>query len=596
MRDLKEAAARNSGLAAALLPALLSFIIPGTAAALQPTESEILLGTLAPEVRVSYRNLIGVQALTDLDRFDIHLHVDPGALSLSGRVTMNVRNTSGATLREAVLRLWPNAMGKPGRRMQLEEVKSKGAQAAFDYKTDSTVGVTLPSPSRPGERIELSVRYSASIPAIPGEQLNLYAQAVEQLFSMLSGGGGRKPMTADYGVFASDGRVINLGGFYPVPATLGRGGWEVGEDMGLGDFSYGQPANYFVTVNLPRGYSMASTGKVLKTHEAGGRDVHFVVAGAVRDFAIEVAGRFETLRAAVGGTEVTAYFLQEDAEAGKRLLSVARDSLLFFSKKFGPYPYREFKAVEAPITGGAGGVEFPGLVTIAGMLMKETLSKSPGGRDFGSLAAAAAITSELLDFTIAHETAHQWWAALVGSDPRKHPWVDEGLTSYSAALYFEEIYGREKGRRLLNTQVAMNYQMMRLFGGEDRPVEAPVSAYKSAMDYAGIVYGKAPMYHDAIRNLIGLKAYLEVCSAYARKFGFKTAGPRSFSETASEVFPNYKERFEDLDRRWLRGKHGDEDIGKPDLAAILEMVTGQRMDGSLKEYLEEMFPMMKQYR
>ena len=38
---------------------------------------------------------------------------------------------------------------------------------------------------------------------------------------------------------------------------------------------------------------------------------------------------------------------------------------------------------------------------------------------------------------IVHEIAHQWWYNLVGSNAFKNGWLDEGLTEYSTALFFD---------------------------------------------------------------------------------------------------------------------------------------------------------------
>jgi hypothetical protein len=43
-------------------------------------------------------------------------------------------------------------------------------------------------------------------------------------------------------------------------------------------------------------------------------------------------------------------------------------ALRTFEKIFGPYPYTELEVAESPLIGGAGGVEFPGLITIASMI------------------------------------------------------------------------------------------------------------------------------------------------------------------------------------------------------------------------------------
>jgi hypothetical protein len=35
------------------------------------------------------------------------------------------------------------------------------------------------------------------------------------------------------------------------------------------------------------------------------------------------------------------------------------------------------------------------------------------------------------DLPAVHETAHQWWYALVGNDEYRHPWMDEALAQYT---------------------------------------------------------------------------------------------------------------------------------------------------------------------
>ena len=138
--------------------------------------------------------------------------------------------------------------------------------------------------------------------------------------------------------------------------------------------------------------------------------------------------------------------------------------------------------------------------------------------------------------------------------------------------------------------------MMRLFGGDDRPVDTPAGKYGSMVDYAGIVYGKAPMFHHALRELLGTRAYLELCRDYAQKYAFKTAPPDGFTRLAAQRNPGQATSIDSLYKRWIKETHGDEDIGKPDLNALVESVTGQKLDGSVKEFIEEMFPMMKQYK
>jgi hypothetical protein len=288
-----------------------------------------------------YREAIGPSQLAAMNRFDISVVLDPEKNTLSGRVEMSVRNSSGATLPDMVLRLWPNAMVKGERRMKLMDVAFRHQRMEFSEESDSIVRVKLPAPVRPGERFEVEARFTSWIPAISGDQMNLYAQAVEQLFQMLSDKEA-KPESADYGIFATDGTVFNLGGFYPVPATLGRGGWEADESNGIGDFSYGPPSNYFVAIKTPADFVVAAPGRELKKSQTGMTVTRYMVAAAARDFVIEASRSFKTASDSAEGVEITAFYTGSNEEGAQRMLKVAKDTLIFYSRKFGPYPYREF--------------------------------------------------------------------------------------------------------------------------------------------------------------------------------------------------------------------------------------------------------------
>lgn len=45
---------------------------------------------------------------------------------------------------------------------------------------------------------------------------------------------------------------------------------------------------------------------------------------------------------------------------------------------------------------------------------------------------------ESLETVVAHEVAHQWWYAVVGSDPVNQAWQDEALSQFSMLEYLED--------------------------------------------------------------------------------------------------------------------------------------------------------------
>jgi len=251
---------------------------------------------------------------------------------------------------------------------------------------------------------------------------------------------------------------------------------------------------------------------------------------------------------------VRSTFRRSDRAAGERALDVAAASLADYERRFGPYPYPTLGVAEAAIVGGAGGVEWSGFVTIASMFYKSSSTPMPAG-----------VTDSMLEFVVAHEVAHQYWHGLVGSDSRAHPFMDEALAQYSAIVYLEDRYGKERAERDGLLDVQANYQMMRMLGAADAPADQPVEAFASPMTYAGIVYGKAPYYFAAMRRALGDDEFFAALRGYAERYAFRVATP----EALTAAFSSRSAGVEPLAQRWLHEMHGDDDLGKADLAKMI---------------------------
>jgi hypothetical protein len=82
------------------------------------------------------------------------------------------------------------------------------------------------------------------------------------------------------------------------------------------------------------------------------------------------------------------------------------------TKRFGPFPFPSLSVARVPARGG--GIEYP-----SSILMLD-----------GSRLVAV------------HETAHQWFYAMVGDSQALHPWLDEAFATYAEALVDHTAYGK----------------------------------------------------------------------------------------------------------------------------------------------------------
>ena len=118
------------------------------------------------------------------------------------------------------------------------------------------------------------------------------------------------------------------------------------------------------------------------------------------------------------------------------------------------------------------------------------------------------------EYTIAHETAHQWWYGLVGSDSVNCAWQDEGLTEFSTALYFKHT-GREK---LFNSIISNAYdtyvyafEVLNKVEEFDGIMRRAVYEYKNEAAYVITAYDKGMLMNNCLYNILGEKAFLTAC-------------------------------------------------------------------------------------
>lgn len=479
-------------------------------------------------------------------------------------------NNSDEPVADVVLRLFPNAdfFGTDAQpNLALESVRCDG-RAARPAGVGEVVRVPLLRKLRPGREARLELQFAGRVPVLPARARGMVGQFVQDLLLMTS-----PRYKGHYGIYALGDGTLNLGHWFPIVGRAERTGWDEERASGIGDSSNFDVANFEVTLTVPKGVKVVTTGVRVQQGEREGKQRLRYYAGLSRDFAVECSARFESASGTAKGVRVASHFLPEHAAAGKRALGVAKQSLRFFSNKFGRCPYRELDVVEAPLVGGAGGMEFPGLVTIATMLYGQPAS---GDDDSNPFAAANQLLDDTLEFVVAHEVAHQWWNAAVGSNSKQHPFVDEALANYSALWYCESQHTPAEVERLRYLNIDLGYQMHRFMGGADSAVDRPAAEFPGIMAYSAIVYCKGALFYDALRKAMGDESFTLFLRNYYREHLYGQATPADVLEAARQATAA-KGAVDSLGARWLEGTFGDEDIGRLQLTRFWQVVFADAM-------------------
>jgi hypothetical protein len=415
-----------------------------------------------------------------------------------------------------------------------------------------------------GESVTVELALTAKVPAAPKGSDTMAADP-----SMLS------TRNADYGAFMAAEESVNLAGLLPVvPPRRADGTLQPGP-TGIGDLSLGEPTNYVVSVSAAPGWTVVAGGQALgEVPEPGGKVRFSFGLAAARDFGLLLLKSDDVQHSTVGDVTVETHCQAEETETCAKVLKLATGALSALEKKLGRYPWTTFRVAQVRLTGGAGGMEFPGLVTVSTGLLRGTTDPMSAlglpqlGALKGLMGNLKPMMEETLALTVVHEAVHQWIPMQVGSDPILEPVVDEALTQALAVETIEAMRGKAAGEQAREQQLRMAYRLHRMMGGEDGVALRPTEAFANNGEYAALVYGKAPLLFDAQRSAVGEAAWGKALRAYVEKHQWKWVEAQTFTDELAAAVPKHAAQVKKLRTHWWEEAHGDEDIGLGDLSSL----------------------------
>lgn len=104
------------------------------------------------------------------------------------------------------------------------------------------------------------------------------------------------------------------------------------------------------------------------------------------------------------------------------------DSIHFYEKMNGPFPFGDLEVSQIPGNVGQG---WPGLVYLSTLAFLP-----PEAQDRAGIAERTQLLAR--DVMPFHEVAHQWWGNVTASATYRDVWIDEGMANYLALLYADE--------------------------------------------------------------------------------------------------------------------------------------------------------------
>ena len=364
-------------------------------------------------------------------KYAIEATLDPDKHTITGRQQLTWRNRSAQPVCSVYLHLYLNAFEGPGSTfmtelregsdrfrtgvrtkdgqwgyMRLDKVEQGGAPVKWRFvqpdggpATDRTVvRLDLPQPVAPGASTTLDIGFFDQLPRVVAR-------------------------TGYYGSFHLVAQWFPKIGVLELPGERGATAprWNAHEMHAHSEF-YADFGEYDVRITVPKGYTVGATGEETGAPaERDGKVTHRFVQGDVHDFAWTADKRYaEPLVGHYEGpgsprVAVRVLYTPEYRNNAQPALDATLDSLAYFSRTLGPYPYRTVTVVIPPYGADeAGGMEYPTFFT----------ASSYANVDEGTL------TRDLLDFVTIHEFGHGYFYGILASNEFEEPMLDEGLNEF----------------------------------------------------------------------------------------------------------------------------------------------------------------------
>lgn len=519
--------------------------------------------------------------------YSIKLEVDYHEARFTGTEKVRVYNSSRDEIDQISFHLYPNAglLDEESPWLSVQKIISAGRELRLNARARQTLlKVELPSKLLPGQSLELNLEFSGRLPRIQREEASLLAHFLQEVNDAVSE---ERTMRDARDIFFAGEEAMLLGYFYPVVAVKASQLTDQSLVAGVGGIIFSDAADYEVSVLTEDGVTVIGSGHKTahkdlpsianSTDSPKPQKLHIFKGQKLRGFGLALLERVKSIQQQVRQTQVVSYFREGDDRLGKRALNIAAEALEVYSQAFGDYPYPQLQIVELPLPAGSSGAELPSLIAMAQAYYID-FDTAKSARLPSVLSEHADIIKTSFEFSIANSVARQWWGGVVGSDSERTPYLNEGLASYSAVYYHESAYGKPLGDIVLKQQLQGTYQAYRMLGGVDLEVDKPAKDFRNPLQFTAIVQAKSALLFAALRSELGDQKFFGALKSYYSAYRFRTVTQDQLRGAFLNVADDQRS-IRLLFQRWLREKHGDEDIGTPDLTLMAPSVSKIRALG-----------------
>ena len=306
--------------------------------------------------------------------------------------------------------------------------------------------------------------------------------------------------------------TINLCNYYPIMCVYEDGGYVTDLYHSNGDPFYSIISNYEVQITYPNQYTLASSGEqILEKNDT--HTTATITAKNVRDFAMVLSTKFNHRVDSFEGIQINyMYYGDESADLTVEVIKQVLD----MNRRYGVYPYKTITVCEANFV--HGGMEYPNLVLIADNLADRDTYIN----------------------VVVHELCHQWWYGIVGNNQYAYGFLDEGLTDFNTALFYDKYpeYGLSSKQIFAGAEKSY-INFCNIYGDVVSNFKTdmlrPLNKYATENEYVYLSYVKGMLMFASLNDMLGEKTMTKCLKHYYNVYAFKEASPNGLIEAFNKA-------------------------------------------------------------
>jgi hypothetical protein len=303
-------------------------------------------------------------------------------------------------------------------------------------------------------------------------------------------------------------------------------------------------STFNVSLDLPSSIKLAHTGCITSIEEKGASKIWSITAHDVIDFAWVAYPHFMTYSDNWKGVDIKILYPPEHQASVYGYIRGLKNSLEFFEKRIGKYPYPSITLMDPPMHGlGSGFMEYPMMITSA------SFHWIPNGiRTVESLGI--------------HEFSHQYFMGIVASNEKEEAWLDEGFVTFFEDEIMDHYHGNKTSIFDLWGFRSGNHEQSRLEYTNLKDAHPGIIARpgwdQKQESRKGIIYSKTSLILQTLKCMVGEEEFYKALRKYYESNKYAHPKEKEFIGVVKESLGDNLSNGMNLDKYFYQALHTED--------------------------------------